>query len=235
MYTLLYTSHGGVALQIDKLKTGGFIELEIKYKGKYMSFKSDIVLVRNNSVLITAIKVNGQTVGFSDNFIINFLYKFKGRLYLWDNVIVKLVRYNGSIYHMIQLSGEGITHNRRDAYRMYIGEDMLIYVNTPTGPSALSVLIKDISETGFGFLSKNDFDINRIIRLRLQDNSKIVSISSMIVRKEYLSNLGTFLYGCRFNEKNNYLPKYIARKQAEILKLKATPLMSIRDYNIKES
>jgi len=219
-------------LQIDMLKVGGCIELEIKYNGKYMSFKSNIIHIRDNTVLVTAIKVNKQTIGFSDNFIINFLYNVKGRLYLWENVTVKLVRYNGTICHMIRLTGVGKTHNRRDAYRLYVGEEMLIYINTPNGPSAQTVLIKDISETGFGFLSKDDFAINRIIRLRLKDSHKIVSISGSIIRKELLSNLGTYLYGCKFNEKNNYLPKYIARKQAEILKLKATPVSNHNHISI---
>jgi c-di-GMP-binding flagellar brake protein YcgR len=213
-------------LHVDDISKGGSMEVEVKCNGKTMNFKSDVVLVKNNSVLVTSIKVNEQTIGFSDKYQINFLYKSEGRLYIWENVTVRLVKYDGSVYHMIDLSGDGKPYNRRDSYRMYIGEDMPVYVNTATGPSALSVLVKDISETGVGFITKDDIDIDRTIRLKLKDNSSIISLSGVIVRKEFLENLGSFLYGCKFNEKNTKLGKFIAKRQAELLKKKTSSYSS---------
>lgn len=207
-------------MQIDEISQGGAIELDVKCNGKNMNFKSEVMLVKNNSVLINAITVDEQTIGFSDKFQINFLFKSEGRLYLWENVTVKLVKYNDAIYHMIELFGEGKPYNRRDAYRMYIGEDMPVYVNSATGPTALSVLVKDISETGVGFITKEDIDIERTIRLKLKDNNTIINMSGVIVRKEYLDNLDSFLYGCKFNEKSNHLSRYIAKRQSEALKKK---------------
>ncbi len=211
-------------MHIDELSKAAMIELEVRCNGKTMNFQSDIIQVINNSVLITSIKVNDQTLGFSDKFMINFLYKTEGKLYIWENVNVKLVKYESRVYHMIDLFGEGKPYNRRDAYRMYIGEDMPVYVNTASGPTALSVLVKDISETGVGFISKEDIDIDRTVRLKLKDGNVIISISGIIVRKEFLRNLGSYLYGCKFTEKNIHLPRYIARKQSEILKRKTEPI-----------
>lgn len=220
-------------MHIDEISKGGAVELEVKCNGKNMNFKSDIVVVKNSSVLINTIKVNDQTIGFSDKFQINFLYKSDGRLFLWENVGVKLVKYDGGIYHKIDLSGEGKPYNRRDAYRMYIGEDMPVYVNTASGPTALSVLVKDISETGVGFITKDDIDIDRTIRLKLKDNNSIISLSGVIVRKEFLNNLGSFLYGCKFNEKSTHLAKYIAKKQGEILRKKTMTQPLVKDKSGK--
>jgi len=209
-------------LQINELTKGGSMELEVKCNGRTMSFRSDIVIIKNNSVLITTIKVNDQTVGFSDKCQINFLYKVEGRLFIWENTNVKLIKYDGTIYHKIDIFGEGKPHNRRNSYRMYIGEDMSLYVNTASGPTAFSVLVKDISETGVAFITKEDIDIDRTIRLKLKDNNVIISISGIIIRKEFLPNLSSNLYGCRFNEKNNKLGKFIARKQGELLRKKTS-------------
>ena len=209
-------------MQIDSLTKGGTVEVEAKCNGKYMTFMSEIVIIKNNSILIASIKVNDQTIGFSEKCQINFLYKTEGKLFLWENVSVKLVKYDGSIYHKIDIYGEGKPYNRRDSYRMYIGEDMPLYVNSSSGPSALSVLVKDISETGVSFITKDDIDVDRTIRLKLKDNNAIISLSGVIVRKEFLSNLASFLYGCKFNEKNNKLGKFLAKKQGEILKKKTT-------------
>lgn len=224
---MLYTkfenfSWGGEVLQIDDLSKGGNMELEVRFNGRTLSFRSDIVIIKNNSVLITTIKVNEQTVGFSDKCQINFLYKVDGKLFIWENINVKLVKYDGEIYHKLDIFGEGKPHNRRDSYRMYIGEDMPLYVNTSAGPTAFSVLVKDISETGVAFISKEEIDIDRTIRLKLKDNNATISISGIIIRKEFLTNLDSYLYGCKFNEKNSKLGKFIAKRQGELLRKKTS-------------
>jgi c-di-GMP-binding flagellar brake protein YcgR len=209
-------------MRIDELTKGGNIELEVKCVDRNISFRSEIVMIKNNSVLISPIKVNEQTIGFSDKCQLNFLYKIDGKVFLWERVSVKYVKYDGGIYHKIDLSGEGKPYNRRDAYRMFIGEDMPLYVNTANGPTALSVLVKDISETGVAFITKDDIDVERTIRLKLKDNNSTISLSGIIVRKEYLEHLSSFLYGCKFNEKNSRLGKYIAKKQYELLRKKTS-------------
>lgn len=207
-------------MYIDSIAKGGLMEVEVRCNGKTVTFKSEIAHIINNSILITPIKVNEQTIGFSESCHINFLYVSEGRLYLWENINIRLVKYNGIIYHKIDIFGDGKPFNRRDSYRMYIGEDMPVYVNTASGPTAISVLIKDLSETGVGFIAKEDIDVERTIRLKLMDNNMILHLSGIIVRKEFLSNVGSYLYGCRFNEKNDKLSKYIAKKQGEALRKK---------------
>lgn len=207
-------------MHVDSIAKGGLMEVEVRCSGKTVNFKSEVAYNVNSSILIAPIKVNEQTIGFSDNCQVNFLYVYEGKLYLWENAAVKLVKYDGAVYHKIDIFGDGKPFNRRDSYRMYVGEDMPVYVNTASGPSALSVLVKDISETGVGFITKEDIDVDRTIRLKLKDNNSILNLSGIIVRKEFLSNLGSFLYGCRFNEKNDKLSKYIAKKQGEALRKK---------------
>jgi len=214
-------------LYVEELVQGAAMELEVRCSGKTMTFLNNIVLITKSSILITAITVNDQTVGFTTNCQLNFLYKFESKLFIWENVNIKLVKYDGSIYHQIDLNGVGKPFNRRSTYRMYVGENMPVFVNTATGPCAISVLIKDISETGAGFITKDEIDIDRTIRLKLKDNNLTISISGIIVRREYLENLGSFHYGCKFNEKNNLLSKYIIKKQNEILKKKSEAYTSI--------
>ncbi len=205
---------------IEDIPIGSHIELDVRYTGHTMSFNSEIIHILNNSILVSKIIVNDQTIGFNDNCRVNLIIKIKDKVYLWDNASVKLVKYDGIIYHKIDIYGEGKPYNRRDAYRMYIGEDMPIYINTTTGPLALYVLVKDLSETGVGFICKEDIDIDRTIRLKIKDNNIIINLSGIIVRKEFLPHLASYLYGCKFNEKNNRLGNYIARKQGEALRKK---------------
>ncbi len=217
-------------MRIEQITIGGDMELEVKYSGHSMSFRSEIIGIKGNSILAKTIKVNDQTIGFSDKCRLNFLYKSEGKLFIWENVSVKLVKYDGEICHKIDLFGEGKSYNRRDSYRMYVGEDMPLYVNSASGPTALSVLVKDISETGVAFITKEELDIDRTFRFKLKDNITIISLSGVIVRKEFLPNLSAYLYGCKFNEKNDKLGRYIAKKQGEQLRKKSAPVLS-KDRN----
>ena len=215
-------------MQISEIQIGANIEIEVKYNGRNVSFRSQIVLIEDSSIIINAITVDEQTLGFSENCQINFLYIVDGKVFAWENVTVKLIKYEGKLYHLIVLSGEGIPYNRRNSYRMYIGEDMPLYINTPNGSSAINVLVKDISENGVAFITKDDLSINRTFRLKLKDsNNRFITLSGIIIRKEYLEHLQSYLYGCRFNENNSTLGRYIAQRQIELLRKKSSsPMLS---------
>lgn len=238
----IYFNHiniGGEILLLDEISKGSNMELEIKYNGKTMSFRSNIILVKSNAVLINTIKVNDQTVGFSEKCTINFLYNMDEKLYIWENVAVKLVKYEGIVYHRIDMFGHGKPYNRRENFRMYIGEDMPLYVNTAAGPTAIQVLVKDISVSGFAFLTTQEIDLDRIVRLKMKNNNSFHSLSAFIVRKEFITHLNTYLYGCKFHEKYAFLGKYIAQKQGELLRKKSSTISSppnkgIRNNSIKK-
>ena len=95
---------------------------------------------------------------------------------------------------------------------------MPIYINSASGPVQLKVLIKDISETGISIITKEDLDLKRTFRIKIKDDHFLINTSARIIRKEFITNLDSFLYGCKFIEKNNTLGKYIAKKQAEELR-----------------
>jgi len=202
-----------------------------------MSFNSEILFLHNDSIFINPIIVNERTIGINDKCRINLIVKIEGKVFLWENVEIKLVRYDGNIYHRISIQGEGKPYNRREAYRMYIGEDMPVYINTATGPYLINVLVKDISETGVGFITKEDLDIDRMIRLKIKDFNNIIALTGVIVRKEYLPHLDSYLYGCKFNEKNDKLGKFIARKQGEQLRKRlntySSPIVAKKSRNKK--
>lgn len=209
---------GGVTMRIEEISVDAAIELDVRYQGKFMNFRSKVVLVRDMSVLINSIKVGDQKIGFTNQCFIQFLYKVNGKVYLWENVSVSLVKFNGVVYHKVDLMGEGKQYNRRNAYRLYVGEEMPIYMNTTSGLTAVTVLLKDISETGIGFISKDELNTERMFRFKFKNDKKVIDLSGMIIRKEYLEHLSTYLYGGKFGEKNPMLSNYIANCQSDELK-----------------
>ncbi len=86
-------------MQENMIVKGGMMELEVKINGKTLNFKREILHIVNDSILIAPIKVNDQTVGFNEACRTNFLYIIDGKLMIWENVAVTLVRYDGGVYH----------------------------------------------------------------------------------------------------------------------------------------
>ncbi len=105
-----------------------------------------------------------------------------------------------------------------------MGEEMPIYLNTAEGPKAVSVRIKDISETGIGFITREEIDVERTFRLKIKDLKGVINLNGVIVRREYLEALASFLYGGKFHEKSEQLSRFIARKQSEALRKKNEPV-----------
>lgn len=213
-------------MQTADIPIGINIELEVRCSGHTMSFRSDIVEVIEDSALITSIKVNDQTIGFSDQCRITFIVNHEGKVYAWEDVSPVLVRYDGSVYHKVDLIGDAKPINRRGSFRMYVGEDMIAYFSSPSGPTANTILVKDISETGVAFISKELFDIERTFQLKLKDIRPPIALCGVIVRKDFIPNLNTYLYGCKFIEDYHILGKYIAKKQGEQIRKKFTPAAS---------
>lgn len=209
-------------MRIEEIVKGGIIEVEVKCDGQTVHFNSEVVEIIPNSLLVKAIKVKEQSIGFSDHCRINLLYLQDEKLNLWENAAIKLVKYNNEVYHMIEVTGEGKPYNRRSSFRIYIGEDMQLIVYSANGPTAISVLIKDISETGIAFLTKEELGLSQTIRLKIMDNDSAIHLAGSIIRKEFIDSLGKFLYGCKLSEKNTKLAKYISKKQNDLLRKKSS-------------
>ena len=192
------------------------VELEIIINGKKTTLLTEVEQVLNQTALLTPIHLNGKVVGFPPECVVNFLYIDGSQVYCWKNVKVKAIRYEGKIYHSADLIAEAEVLNRRGAYRVYIGENMLLTSFTANGPKTFNVLLKDISETGMAFFSKEEFDVGRTVRLHLALNkSQELQLSSQIIRIQNFESRKDHLYGCKFVERNNRLTGFLMRIQQE--------------------
>lgn len=175
-----------------------------------------IAEVHNDYVLLQPILMDGRTVGFGDSCTIDFLYLKEQAVYAWQSVVLPLVKIKGATYYKVALDGEAKPYNRRGSFRVYVGETMTITVFQSSGPQPFSVLVRDISETGFGFVSKEEYEIARTIRLSIPlTERKTLVLSATIVRREFNEEKGTYNYGCKFVEPNAYLSSYLMAKQRE--------------------
>lgn len=183
---------------------------------KSKDLATTIAEVHSEYILLQPILVDGHTVGFGDSCTIDLLYLQEQAVYAWQSVVLPLVKIKGTTYYKVTLDGEAKPYNRRGSFRVYVGETMTITVFQSSGPQPFSVLVRDISETGFGFVSKEEYEIARTIRLSIPlTERKTLVLSATIVRREFNEEKGTYNYGCKFVEPNAYLSSYLMAKQRE--------------------
>lgn len=196
---------------------------------KSKDLTTTIAEVHSDYVLLEPILVDGRTVGFGDTCTIDFLYLQDQAVFAWHSVTLPLVKIKGQTYYRLILTGEARPYNRRGCFRVYVGETMSITVFQSNGPQPFNVLVRDISESGFGFVSKEDYEVSRTIRLTIPLTERnVLSLSATIVRKDFNEEKGTYSYGCKFVEPNSHLSSYLMTKQRERQQEKMSAYSAVR-------
>ena len=192
------------------------VELEVMMNGKKTTLLSAVEQIVGHTVLLTPIQINGKVVGFPPDCLVNLLYVGEKQVFCWKNIKIKAVRYEKKIYHSAELVADAEILNRRGAYRVYVGEQMLLTAFSANGPKTYHVNLKDISETGMAFFSKEEFDVGRTVRLNFSiKKGQELPLSSQIIRIQEFDNRQDKLYGCKFVEKNNRLVSILMHLQQE--------------------
>lgn len=208
---------------IEDIQTNDTVEIEILYKGMRKSFSSVVREFVDDSILVDPIMSGSKAVGFPEELKTRLSIVIKGVPFVWNDPKVRLVKYAGKMYHMISIPGEGNYMNRRQAFRQYVGEEMPITVTRRGGEKdVLTVLVKDLSETGVGIVSDVLMNVEDSIRLRISDAGYLMSINAVVVRIQEEKDNRDRVYGCQFTEKVPKLSQYIMQIQRDKLKASRT-------------
>jgi len=203
-------------MTIADLAEHSAVTLVITIGMKSKDLPTTIAQVNSDYILLEPILIDGQTVGFGSSCTIDLLCLQEQALFGWRSVSLSLIKSKGHVYYKVPLSEEAGPYNRRNAFRVYIGETMQIFVFQHTGPKPFDVLVRDISETGFGFISKEKYDVSRTVRFTLPlTDRKSLALAAKIVRRDFDEEKQTYSYGCKFAESNASLSGYLMQRQRE--------------------
>lgn len=215
-------------MRLKELKLGKSIELYVtrdKYKLRLVSKIEDVA---SDHIAITAIRGHGRIFQFVETDQIEFIYKDEQRL--WRFVKLKAVpeQLDGEIVHCLYGNSEGESFNRRNAYRVYLGEEIRFdYVKA--GHEAVLYdkeefeeekhpylfrrndgIVKDLSETGAGIYSNEILEKHDVLSFSLLTNLGRIDCKGEVVRtcKESHGMYRNY-YGVSFTQVSNSIAKYI--------------------------
>jgi len=203
-------------MKLWELQSGCAIELQVVYNNNTYEFSSKVLGIKKEVLILAEILVDGKKLNVTKERGINIIFQMLNKLYIWNDVKIETILYKGHYYYRINDSDiESKQYNRRGAFRLYIGNSMPIEVYLNEKKNEYSVKIKDISETGFGFVSKEDLLINKKVEFAYQTNEALFNLYGFIVRKAYDPVTKSYSYGCKFPEFYNELGSFIIKEQAK--------------------
>lgn len=206
---------------LQEMPADNKIIIELSIKGQKFEFPSKVVSQGNNSIFIEPIRINGKVLTFnsSESVAVNIVMIRENKSpMVWKGVGVACVHEKSGSFYKITASGEGFEINRRGAFRLFVGISGVAQLGI--NRKAVDVIVKDVSENGFSFVSSEDMEnvINMPVRLVFNDFNKNYSLMGIIVRKVII-NETKLLYGCQLSVNNSQLEQYINQKQRQMLSM----------------
>ena len=205
-------------MRLSQLVQNSNLVLEININNQHLEFESTVITKIGDYILIEPVRVNGKVVNFEiGNVLVDMLLIRRDKKPVaWKRVLLKNVIYKNKTYYKVIPTGDGFEINRRNAFRLSIEVKGVVQVGTNSVP--MDVILKDISENGFSFVSKDIIDrpLKSIVRLVFIDLNKSLNLNGLLVRKERI-NQSKYFYGCVLNIKNQFLSQYMNDKNADML------------------
>ena len=231
---------------LENIPLGRTLEIYIDREGYRYRLVSKVEEAKSNQVCVSLIASNGRAFQFHAEDDICIVYRDADRLWEWTKVKAGIAKLDGEPVHIFQINDKGHSYNRRNAYRVQIGEETLIgYYDVPGAPRRLSEppspadeeenadvieeiepeivrgVIKDVSESGVGLYSDFEFQLEDGMFFDIPSPYGMLHCRAEVVRRDELratNHKFNFYYGCEMTMTDRKLMKYIYDIQIDILK-----------------
>lgn len=210
-------------MRLEELKLGSPVEIHV-IRGEYkLRLVSKIEAVLGNTISISLIASKGRAFPFHEADEIEVVYKDRHRLYRWKNVSVTLDKYEEFYIHVITVKQqEGEPFNRRNSFRVYVGEEVEVSWKKNEEIKAANIenmdakvyetigLVKDMSESGAGICTDALLQLKDEVRFALRTEFGMVESIGEVVRIQNNEH-GIYkkFYGIEFTKVSNNISKYL--------------------------
>ncbi len=216
-------------MRLQDLKLGKSIEIILVRNQYRLRLVSKIEYVKLDAVYISLIVGKGKPFKFEDTDIIEFIYKDDNKLWKWEGVQGEFAKLDDELVHCLRAPIHGINYNRRDSFRVFVGEesffhyvpmehkdilfdnrDNIMECESPYLKKSKPCLIKDISETGIGIYTNEDLSISDIAFIRMQTNYGMIEAIAEVVRKQSeFEKTYHYFYGLQYKQVSKNIGKYV--------------------------
>lgn len=230
---------------IKEMQVGKTIEILVEREGYHYRFVSKVEGVSLNTVAVSRISAKNRNFHFEDKDNITIIYRGEELMWKWESVKGGLAMLDGEYVHTFSSKAEGTIYNRREAFRVPIGESFLIRrivrekvenstenlkkeaeEGTEKEPEIIEreipfkALLSDLSITGAGFYTDESLDIDMEITFDIPTESMGMLSCRGVVRRvaEVRDKPFRHFYGVGFTVVKKGLEKYLFERQRMMLR-----------------
>lgn len=216
---------------IKDMQLGKTLEILIDRDGYHYRFVSKIEGVSLNTVAVSLIANAKRSFRFEETDDITIVYRAE-RMWKWEHVKGGIAMLEGSPVHTFTSKAEGVSYNRREAFRVPMGESMLMRYfvkeknENPQGEDDVFIekevpfeaLLLDLSISGAGLYTDEELAAGAKVAFDIPTKMGIISCVGKIVRESSVFDRPfKRFYGCEFTRVKNTLERYLVERQRLIL------------------
>ena len=197
-------------MKLIEVPINTLVELQFYYMGERHKVGVGLLYKNEKAVYVSAIKNAGKTIPASHLYNVYLTYKTNEGLYIFKNVSLRSISYNGQKLYVVQTDKEALIIDYRKAYRLYLGKNVSAKIIKEEKSESIHCILKDISMSGMGILSNIQIDPSAQIEIgfRVNKNKKETLIGNITRVDEFKNGTG-YLYACEFLVPNDTIGKFV--------------------------
>lgn len=206
-------------MKLSEVKIGTEVDLEVKSaKGEWL-FQSTVRQEFKGALLMDPVIYEDKVLNLAaEGIAVNVVVKDEDIPIQFNNCAVKNIRLKDQSFLVAACSQEGKRVNRRNAFRIFVGERGIVEL---VGKNRrLEAVVRDLSMTGFSFVvDVNEWeDDTTLVWLNFTGRyDEKMRMQGSVIRKSEGEG-GRLIVGCQIIKCANDLAFYISYKQRENLK-----------------
>lgn len=214
-------------MQIKDMLVGKKLEVMVDRDGYHYRFLSKVEGTAENAVAVTLIAAQGRMFHFTDTDDVSLLYRGTERMWKWEHVKPGVAKLDGAPVHTFFSKVPGQVYNRRESFRVQIGESLLMrrIISVEEENDEIiekdikfDALLSDLSVNGAGLYANEDMEIGTTIVFDMPTNIGILTCRGEVVRKSDVSNKPfQYFYGCDFTVVRKEMERYLFERQRLML------------------
>lgn len=118
-------------MRMEGMKVGKGLDVFITREGYKYHLVSKVEKAENNKVFISLIASGKRIFRFLNTDEIEIIYRDGDRMWKWTHVKGGITKLDGEDVHFLQSNKDGISYNRRDAFRVPVNREVNLLVYTP--------------------------------------------------------------------------------------------------------
>ena len=201
-------------MKLTDIETENKLLLKFKYKEKKYSMVVMLFAKKVGYIIIPSILENDQVVPPEELKEAEIIYTVKDGIFRFGQLKIESTYYKGVRVYNVSSDEEVSRANRRQAYRMFIGELTTVTVIMENGKSrSIEGILKNVSITGMSIVLKQEFDVGTTMRILYEFEGIPFLLQGTVIRKDKMNGYRAFSYGCIFKDPIHSINQVIIQKQ----------------------